>query len=429
MSFEGFARDVFESWSDVGVVYTRNKYGRVVSPPGFSIGCKNSNSFKNNVPKGANCSFIIDNNIQNPQSLFLICLDFVAKNICMVESLEGFPDIVGEQLFQKVQENDGFGSDPRNIRIFCEAYGELVLSKLSLSSAHVFTSNYLEYLQLFVCLTELDVSHCRLGDTHELLSYVAHLHNLKSLSLKDNCLSDAGVRHFTLPRRFFKSGLGKLSVLDLSLNPNITDKSVKHIAKLHSLSALNLSGTRISFGHGVPQLIKDTTLCLALDLEEFKQEKTFTVTKGWAVEVISDWKEKSKVCPADVTIDTQLNRKTTKFYKSSRHHLVCRSTPKNKSTSELPKIMLCAKENRMPCCRPSPIQKMATIPGQDGKNNSARNGQPKKRFKTRGTAFSSSVTTEECLEDGVLNNYLKCEKQWKPVKRKCSLLESLDLVS
>lgn len=125
---------------------------------------------------GANCSFIIDNNIQNPQSLFLICLDFVAKNICMVESLEGFPDIVGEQLFQKVQENDGFGSDPRNMRIFCEAYGELVLSKLSLSSAHVFTSNYLEYLQLFVCLTELDVSHCRLGDTHELLSYVAHLH-------------------------------------------------------------------------------------------------------------------------------------------------------------------------------------------------------------------------------------------------------------
>ena len=164
-------------------------------------------------------------------------------------------------------------------------------------------------------------------------------------------------------------------------------------------------------------------------LEEFKQEKAFTVTKGWAVEVISDWKEKSKVCPADVTIDTQLNRKTTKFYKSSRHHLVCRSTPKNKSTSELPKIMLCAKENRMPCCRPSPIQKMVTIPGQDGKNNSARNGQPKKRLKTRGTAFTSSVTTEECLEDGVLNNYLKCEKQWKPVKRKCSLLESLDLVS
>lgn len=55
-------------------------------------------------------------------------------------------------------------------------------------------------------------------------------------------------------------------MLDLSLNQNITDASVKHIAKLPSLSALNLSGTRISFGHGVLQLMNDTNLCLALDV-------------------------------------------------------------------------------------------------------------------------------------------------------------------
>lgn len=125
---------------------------------------------------GANCSVNTDNNTYNPQSLFLICLDYVAKNISMVESLEGFPDIVGEELFKKVHQNDRFGSDPKNLKLFCEAYGGLVLSKLNLSSAHILTSNYLEYLQLFVCLTELDISHCRLGDTHELLSYIAHLH-------------------------------------------------------------------------------------------------------------------------------------------------------------------------------------------------------------------------------------------------------------
>ena len=94
----------------------------------------------------------------------------------MVESLDGFPDIVGEELFKKVHENNKFGSEPKNLKLFCKAYGGLVLSKLSLSTAHIFTSNYLEYLQLFECLTELDASHCRLGDTHELLSYIAHLH-------------------------------------------------------------------------------------------------------------------------------------------------------------------------------------------------------------------------------------------------------------
>ena len=125
---------------------------------------------------GANCSVNTDNDTYNPQSLFHICLDYVSKNISMVESLDGFPDIVGEELFKKVQENGNFGSDPKNLKLFCEAYGYLVLSKLSLCSAHILISNYLEYLQLFVCLKELDVSHCRLGDTHELLSYIAHLH-------------------------------------------------------------------------------------------------------------------------------------------------------------------------------------------------------------------------------------------------------------
>lgn len=125
---------------------------------------------------GANCSVSLDNNTYNPQLLFRICLDYVAKNISLVESLDGFPDIVGEELFKKVQEDGGFGSDPKNMKLFCEAYGILVLSKLCLSASHILTSNYLEHLQLFVCLTELDVSYCRLGDSHELLSYIAHLH-------------------------------------------------------------------------------------------------------------------------------------------------------------------------------------------------------------------------------------------------------------
>ena len=90
--------------------------------------------------------------------------------------------------------------------------------------------------------------------------------SLTRLSLKENCLSDAGVRKFTLPQRLLKGGLEKLSVLDLSLNPDITDESVKHIGKLNSLTALNLSGTRISFGYGVPQLMNHTNLCLALDV-------------------------------------------------------------------------------------------------------------------------------------------------------------------
>ena len=53
MSFENFPREACESWSDVGLVYTRNKYGRICSPPGYELSRKNDHcSFKNCLFKG-----------------------------------------------------------------------------------------------------------------------------------------------------------------------------------------------------------------------------------------------------------------------------------------------------------------------------------------------------------------------------------------
>ena len=89
---------------------------------------------------------------------------------------------------------------------------------------------------------------------------------LTKLSLKENCLSDTSIRKLTIPQRLLKGGLGKLSILDLSSNPSITDDSIKHIIKLDTLTALNLSGTKVTFGYGVPQLMNHTNLGLALDV-------------------------------------------------------------------------------------------------------------------------------------------------------------------
>ena len=90
--------------------------------------------------------------------------------------------------------------------------------------------------------------------------------SLTKLSLKENCLSDTGIRKLTIPQRLFKGGLENLSILDLSLNPSITDDSIKHLVKLNTLTALNLSGTKVTFGYGVPQLMNHTNLCLAMDV-------------------------------------------------------------------------------------------------------------------------------------------------------------------
>ena len=73
-----------------------------------------------------------------PPSLLQTCLQFVACNLQLVDSLVGFPEIMGQRLFLEAikrrqfeplsQTNDSFW----NLKLFQDAYGALVLEKLQL---------------------------------------------------------------------------------------------------------------------------------------------------------------------------------------------------------------------------------------------------------------------------------------------------------
>ena len=91
-----------------------------------------------------------------------------------MESLVGFPDIIGEQLFKHAYSS-GLDQSQQTLKLFCDAYGDLVLRSLSLAGQHLFANNYMEYLQCFIMLSELDLSYCRLGDEHELLTQVGEM--------------------------------------------------------------------------------------------------------------------------------------------------------------------------------------------------------------------------------------------------------------
>ena len=52
MAFQDVSRDIFDSWNEVGLVYTRNKYGRVSAPLGYGITDKNDCSYKISLFKG-----------------------------------------------------------------------------------------------------------------------------------------------------------------------------------------------------------------------------------------------------------------------------------------------------------------------------------------------------------------------------------------
>ena len=143
--------------------------------------------------------------------------------------------------------------------------------------------------------------------------------------------------------------------------------------------------------------------------------------------MIDDWREKSKTCAARGKTTAQVEKKSVKFYKSSRSALIQKTADKSITISELPTIMLTSKTIRIPCASPTEKKQPERKCMKDNKEDSVRNDQPKKKFKTSGIA-SVTLNNMETLEDNFIQQYLSNDKQWKPVQRKCSLVESLDQV-
>ncbi|XP_069498256.1 leucine-rich repeat-containing protein 42 isoform X4 [Ambystoma mexicanum] len=156
---------------------------------------------------------------------------------------------------------------------------------------HLVVSEKLEDIKSFQQLTSLDLSFCKLGDGHELLEHLTTepLSSLIQLYLRDNGLSDAGIRKMTAPVRVMKRGLPNLQVFDLSCNPNITERGVAFLFGFRKLNCLDVSETGVQDKKAVRQKIMDNLgLVYAEDpLKEF--DHLSCKTQGWAEQVVRQW--------------------------------------------------------------------------------------------------------------------------------------------
>ena len=112
-------------------------------------------------------------------SLRYICIHFIAANIEHVDSLVGFPELVGRALFSEVERcGHLYLNNPQCnmiIQLFLDAYDAAVLEHLSLRRAHLLINQHFDLWQRFVHLRVLDLGGCHLGDGHDMLSFVGQL--------------------------------------------------------------------------------------------------------------------------------------------------------------------------------------------------------------------------------------------------------------
>ncbi|NWR62060.1 LRC42 protein, partial [Bucorvus abyssinicus] len=230
------------------------------------------------------------------KSLFSLVLGYISDNVDRIDSLIGFPEQIAEKLFSAAEARQKFTEPVTGLRAlqkFTEAYGSLVLCSLCLRNRYLVISEKLEEIKSFRELTCLDLSCCKLGDEHELLEHLTNeaLSSVKRLLLKDNSLSDAGLRRMTAPVRVLKKGLENLLVLDLSCNPKITDVGIGYLFSFKKLNCLDISGAGLK---DVNAVIKRIQMQIGLvhskvPLKEFDHSNC--KTEGWAEQTVLQWEQ------------------------------------------------------------------------------------------------------------------------------------------
>ncbi|KAG8546731.1 hypothetical protein GDO81_029925 [Engystomops pustulosus] len=224
------------------------------------------------------------------KSLFTLALDLIADNIQHVDSLLGFPEQVAERLFTAAESRQQFchpHSGLAALRKFTEAYGDLMLSSLCLRSKYLLVSEKMEEIKSFQGLHVLDLSCCKLGDEHELIAHLSSeaMDSLRELYLKDNCLSDIGVRKMTAPVRVLHRGLGKLSLLDVSCNPGITEKGLSFLLGFKELRFLDISDTGVQDSVFTCKKIQTRTGLVQSKKPLPQFDESSCRTEGWAEQV------------------------------------------------------------------------------------------------------------------------------------------------
>lgn len=236
------------------------------------------------------------------KSLFDISLLFIADNIHHVDSLVGFPEQVGDRLFAAAEEKQIFTNPdiaPRALQLFNDAYGERVLSSLSLRNRFPLLAERMCEIKTFHSLKSLDLFGCRLGDSHDMFQHLTSeslSSSLIELFIGGNNLSNMGLQRLTAPIRMMKKGLSQLQLLDISYNP-ISEKAIRFLKCLPKLQNLDISGTNLKLCTSLKEALWDTMGLVHSEKPLDIFDHSCCKTEGWAEQVTKQWETSAAQLP------------------------------------------------------------------------------------------------------------------------------------
>ncbi|XP_036358194.1 leucine-rich repeat-containing protein 42-like [Octopus sinensis] len=230
-----------------------------------------------------------------PKPLQTICIEFLVGNLDIYQSLHTLPVTVAQEIFIAADHNNQFSIPSttvfKRLELFSSTFTKYFVSSLSLRhSSHLI--NYLSSeFTVFSGVTSLDLSHCKLGDRHSILSQLNYFTNLTLLALRDNGLSHRGIDHMTISLRLLRGGQRNLQYLDISDNQDLDACCLEYLKVFSELKYLDISNTAISNKDSALRKfpLKIFLSSTKVDYEDIKEDMFRIETLGWASHVFNSW--------------------------------------------------------------------------------------------------------------------------------------------
>ncbi|XP_063858434.1 uncharacterized protein LOC135099811 [Scylla paramamosain] len=230
-----------------------------------------------------------------PALLFDQCVNYIARHISWVDTLQGIPDIIGERLWKGCVENESFLDNDadtcRGLKLFVDAYGRKFMESFKCKDPYLL-NEYSECLTVMcVTVTHLDVSGCQLGNNNCFLRAIVNMKDLKVLNLSRNELSDSGFRILLARHRMFQEGFQALQSCDVSQNI-VSLKTLNTFLQMPELRSICVS-VASSLKTKVPKFLQQWTAnikkCRFRILPLDQMIPSSVITKGLGAQVISVW--------------------------------------------------------------------------------------------------------------------------------------------
>ena len=294
-----------------------------------------------------------------------ICLSLVSRFAECIESLEGFPIIMGEELWRQCVKQDermmkSCQSTQTIIELFEDAYGEEMLQSCRLNQILVINNYEQELLILLRHCRKIDFTGAKLCDNDDIIvALPIACPHLTHLNLSQNNFSSVVLRIlFGLPLDPPKCQ--RLEYFDISKNPSVSIKGLVRYVLNRALPNLkvvksNVSNEQLTNLHGW-QRVRD---------EMSKQLET--VTSGIATDLLMKWSRRF-VCKGkntELAVGGVSSSGVSKFYGPNEEHLRLRQRDANpkEEFNEVYLVRKCDTINQPPKKKPRLILKR-----QDQKN-------------------------------------------------------------